>query len=92
MGISIYTSEEITEMADTWANFSGFSGETCGNCRKTANVFALGAGWFCDCGHYNVQSYSHSNRPWKNPDMGTPRDVIAKGFKNSTKYQAILKG
>jgi alkaline phosphatase len=40
----IYTPEEITDMCDTWANFNGFSGETCGSCHKTANVFAYGAG------------------------------------------------
>lgn len=41
----IYTVEEVTEMCDTWANFNGFTGEVCSKCKRTANVFALGAGW-----------------------------------------------
>ena len=29
-----YTAEQITEMWDTWVNFNGFTGETCGHCKK----------------------------------------------------------
>jgi len=85
-----YTANEITEMSDTWQNYNGFTGETCGKCKKTANVFAYGAGWFCDCGNYNVQSFSSFQIPHENPDIGTPRSVIAEGHKNSKKHAEFL--
>ena len=87
-----YTSEEITEMCETWVNYNGFTGETCGKCHRTANVFAYSPGWFCDCGHYNIQSWSYAQMPHENPDMGTPRDVIVLGHKTSTRWQKFIKG
>ena len=89
--IKKYTSEEITEMADTWSNYNGFSGETCGNCHRTANVLALGPGWICECEHFNVQSWSHANMPHENPDLGPARSVIQEGHKASKKYAAFLQ-
>jgi hypothetical protein len=88
----IYTAEEITEMCDTWANYNGHTGEICGNleCHRTANVFALGSGWICDCGHYNVQSFYQVNIPHENPDMGTPNSVLIEGHKNSVKWKKLL--
>jgi hypothetical protein len=79
--MEVYTVSEITEMADTWANYNGFTGETCGVCEKTANVLAGGAGWFCDCGHYNVQSLSDFGVLHEQPDMGTLGSVIVEGHK-----------
>lgn len=86
----VYTAEEITEMCDTWANYQGHTGESCGSCHKTANVFSGGAGWFCICGHYNVQSFSHSNIPHENPNMGTPFAVLREGHGNSVKWKKLL--
>ena len=88
--MDVYTAEEITEMADIWANDQSFTGETCGKCKKTANVFAGGAEWFCDCGHYNVQSFGSFNMPHNFPDMGTPSKVIKLGYENSSKLKALL--
>ena len=79
--MKVYTALEITEMADTWANYNGFTGETCGACGKTANVLAGGAGWFCDCGHYNAQSLSNFRAPHERPDVGTPGSVIVEGYR-----------
>jgi hypothetical protein len=83
-----YSANEIAKMCDTWQNYNGFTGEVCGKCKKTANVFALGAGWFCDCGHYNVQSFFSSQGLYGNPDMGTPANVILEGHRNSKKHSA----
>jgi hypothetical protein len=85
-----YTVEQITEMCETWVNYNGFTGETCGMCHKTANVFSLGTGWFCDCGHYNDQSWYYTNIPHEKPDMGNFRSVIYAGHKNSTKWQSPI--
>jgi len=87
----LYTAEDITEMCDTWMNFNGFSGETCGSCHKTASVFGYGSGWICDCGHYNAQCWSSSNIPHEKPDMGTPAEVIRLGIKNSKRWQNLIK-
>jgi hypothetical protein len=89
--MDIYTKEQITEMADTWRNYHGFSGETCGKCHKTANVFAFSLGWICDCGHFNLQAWSLAQVPHEQPDMGTPRAVIVEGNRASKKYQAYLR-
>lgn len=87
----IYTAEEITEMCDTWVNYQGHTGESCGTCHKTANVFSGGAGWFCECGHYNVQSFSNSNTPHENPDIGTPSSILKEGHGNSTKWKKLMQ-
>ena len=83
---SEWTPEKIAEAVATWHNWPGFSGESCGNCRATANVLAGGPGWFCpvcevvvDTGddekllvseEYNCQSWSCHQMPHENPDYG----------------------
>lgn len=84
----VYTKEEIIEMIDTWANFNGFTGESCPYCKRTHNVFAGGAGWFCyHCGHYNNQFLFDFNIPYDNPDYGTPASVIDDAWRESKKYK-----
>lgn len=87
---STYTPAEITEMCDTWHGFNGFSGETCGKCHRTANVFAFGPGWFCGCGHYNIQSWSHAKIPHDQPDFGPRACVIRAGIGASQRWQALV--
>ena len=53
-----------------------YSGETCGMCNRKANVLFPGAGWFCPCGHYNVQSFSHHQPAHVKPDIGPSRRKI----------------
>ena len=79
--MNTYTTDEITEMANSWRNYNGFSGETCGKCQKTANVLAGGPGWICDCGHYNTQGIWGHSIPHEQPDMGTPLIIIDEGHK-----------
>jgi hypothetical protein len=79
-----FTAEEIAEAVDTWANFTGFSGETCGECRKTANVLC-GPGWLCVCGHYNVQRF-HPRHPHPSPDLGPDAEIIGRGYRASERW------
>lgn len=90
-GIEIYSIARITEMSDTWRNYNGFTGETCGVCKKTANVLALGPGWVCDCKHFNVQSFIYVQIPHDNPDMGTPKSIIVAGHQNSKRHVEFLR-
>ena len=60
-------------------HYQGFSAETCGHCKATANVLSDNAGWFCVCGHYNLQNWSHHQRPHKQPDYGPSMTTILEG-------------
>ena len=77
-----FSVEKIVDAITTWANFNGFSGESCSKCKKTVNVLGCGPGWFCVCGHYNAQSFSHNQIPHDNPDLGPTKDTI---------YEAVAK-
>jgi hypothetical protein len=70
-----YSVEKIQEMA-AWTNFQGFTADTCGKCKKTANLLAGGAGWFCPCGHFNVLPWSNMQIPHDLPDYGPPRECM----------------
>jgi len=70
-----FTKEEIAEMA-TWPYFRGFTADSCGRCKKTANVL-WGAGYFCPCGHYNILSWYYTQIPHEAPYYGPSRQVIA---------------
>lgn len=71
-----YTKEQIVNAVKTWANYPGFSAETCGQCKRKANVLAGSPGWFCDNGHYNVQALSGFDIPHEKPDLGPTRATI----------------
>lgn len=77
-----YTPEQLAQMF-TWPHFNGFSGEQCSQCKKTANVPAGGPGWFCDEGHYNVQSWSFHQIPHEAPALGPTRQQIQDAIKAS---------
>lgn len=83
---NMYTADEIAEMADTWANYNGFSGERCGGCGKTANVLAGGVGWFCECEYYNIQSVHFYSTPHETPDIGPARETIRLGHNKSLRF------
>lgn len=85
-----FSAEEIAEALDTWANFVGFSGETCGKCGKTANVLVGGAMWECVCGHYNVTPFIIHRIPHEQPDLGPSYEVIEQGYFYSKKHAAIF--
>ena len=87
-----YTHEQIVEAATVWANFNGFSGESCSECRKTANVLAGGSSWFCVCGHCNYQSFRHNQIPHENPDLGPTGSLIKEGLDAARKQQAVSLG
>lgn len=59
------------------AGFSGsFTAATCGGCQKTANV-VTSSGWFCACGHFNVELWSGDFiMPHERPDIGPTRAAI----------------
>lgn len=63
-----FTDDKLVEMFG-WGNFRGFSGETCGSCKKTANV-PIEAEWFCPCGAFNAMSFNHHQTPHETPDYG----------------------
>ncbi len=63
-----FTDDKLVEMFG-WLHFMGFSGETCGSCKKTANV-PIGPGWFCPCRAFNAMSFSHHQTPYEAPDYG----------------------
>lgn len=75
-----FTHEQIVKAATTWANFNGFSGEVCHQCKKTANVLAGGHGWFCVCGAYNAQNFHDYWIPRENPDLGPTEAVIQAAY------------
>lgn len=85
-GESSFTVDKIVEARTTWAMFNGFSGESCGRCLAEANVLAGGPGWFCGCGHYNVQSWSCHQIPHEHPDHGPSQATIGKAYE---KYRAL---
>lgn len=53
-----------------------FTASSCGKCKKTANVVATNAGWFCACGGYNVLPWSGYVAPHYRPDLGPTADDI----------------
>lgn len=86
-----YTPEQLAEMF-TWPRFNGFVGETCGQCKKTANV-PHGAGWFCKCGAYNAQFFHGGMMPHEHPDYGVSAEEIrqavarARSIKSQEEFQ-----
>ena len=78
-----YTAPEIREML-RWANFNGFTADSCGKCRKTVNVLAGGPGFFCACGHYNIQSWHCFQIPHERPDYGPAQATIQEGLHGGT--------
>ena len=78
-----WTEEKITEAADTWFMFNGFSAETCSDCKRKVNVPAGGPGWFCCCGGYNCQSFSGYQMPYEKPDLGPTQATIRRGIHRS---------
>ena len=74
-----YSAAQIASMCSNGGIYNGFTAESCGHCKAKANVFAHNAGWFCACGHFNCQSWSHSCIPHEHPDHGPSLAVIRAG-------------
>jgi hypothetical protein len=74
-----YSIEKIREMKQ-WPGFNGFTAESCGSCKATANVLAGGPGWFCPCGHFNVQSWSGFQIPHRAPTYGPGQAKILEAY------------
>lgn len=85
----MFTVRQITDAADTWANFNGFTGETCHGCKKTANVLAGGPGWICTCGEYNAQGLHDYRISHTSPDLGPDAETIQAGYALSQKHGNI---
>lgn len=81
-----FTVDKIAEMA-TWQFFEGFTSATCGGCHKSANV-PIGAGWFCECGQYNVLPWHSYQIPYDTPDMGPSRSDIQAGYAKAKQAKA----
>lgn len=77
-----WTVQRITEAVDTWAVWPGFTADTCGRCRRTANIPAAGS-WCCCCGHYNILPWHGHQISHERPDIGPPRWVIHRGIDRS---------
>lgn len=77
-----YTSDQIRQAVSNH-RYMGWGAESCGSCRKTANVLAGGPGWFCPCGQYNVQSWSHRQFPHEAPDYGPSGPKIREALQTS---------
>ncbi len=74
-----YSAMQIASMCSNGGIYNGFTAESCGHCKAKANVFAHNAGWFCTCGHYNVQSWNHSCIPHEQPDLGPSQATLREG-------------
>ena len=87
---------KIADAVRTWNSFDGFTAETCGKCKATANVLGGCPGWFCPCGHYNCQSWNCHTIPHAHPTYGPDRQVIldgvAQGRRNLSKMELVLHG
>lgn len=77
-----WSQEKIIEAATTWANFNGFTADTCWKCKRTANVLAGGPGWFCVCGYYSTLPWSGHQIPHDNPDLGPKQEDITAAYKS----------
>jgi hypothetical protein len=86
----VYSAEEISEIIDHWKAYVGFSGETCANCPRTANILSGGPGWLCVCGHYNSQFFGTAGSMHPKPDMGPSLGTIVEGKKLSKKYSKLI--
>lgn len=75
----IWPPEKIAGMARD-RTYPGFSGESCSSCKAKANVLARQAGWFCPCGAFNCQSWSHTQFPHEGPTYGPTPDEIREGL------------
>lgn len=90
--LKIYTKEELIQMYDEWKFFIGFSGETCPECKKTHNIILGWAGWFCcNCGAYNSLDMDKYHEIHENPDYGTPASVITEAWRESKKYENMMR-
>jgi len=78
------TEEEIIEACGR-PGFNGYTAEACGKCRKKANVLNGGHGWFCTCGHFNMQSFHGANIPHKDPDLGPSHDFLLAAYAKAKK-------
>jgi hypothetical protein len=79
--------EQIVEAATNWNTYPGFGGERCGGCYAEANVLADGPGWFCPCGHWNMQCRNHQ-RPHEEPTFGPMACTIKRAHRIVTSVYA----
>jgi len=77
-----YSVEKIVEMC-SWIYFQGFTGDSCGACKKTVNILDGIPGWMCpNCGSYNAMPFHGSGRiPFESPDYGPSREHIQEAYR-----------
>lgn len=72
-------------MTDYFATTVGdfhFVGDSCSQCKKTANV-AHCPGWFCQCGAYQVLPFYGGQIPHETPDIGPTASDIQTAIKQA---------
>lgn len=73
--------EEIVEAitggtdSDGLRGFNGFTGTSCGGCKKTINIVRSEFPWVCVCGHSNAGTRSGFIL-YASPDLGPTRATI----------------
>ncbi len=77
-----FTEEKVIDACTTWVNFSGFTGEQCGKCKKKANVLVSRFDWTCVCGHRNLQKRHH---PHESPDLGPTQAFLRAAYAKAEK-------
>ena len=70
-----WTIEAMQMLMIRWNNKSywrhPFTADTCGTCKAEVNIATGNAGWFCECGAYNVQDWSGNVvHPFDEPKYG----------------------
>jgi len=86
------TAAQITDACKTWANFNGFSGESCYHCLTDQNVLAGGPGFICPvCAHHNMVGWHAHQMPHEFPEYGPTREVIHAGVERYRKDVGELR-
>lgn len=88
--VTNFSDEKLVEMFG-WPHFNGFTADRCGGCEKTANV-PCAAGWFCQCGYYNILSWGNHDIPHKAPELGPSRERIEAAVKTAREMLETAHG
>lgn len=85
------TADEIVEARTSWANYPGFTADSCGKCLTLVNVLAGGGSWFCaNCGHLNLMCWAGHQIPHEHPDFGPTLTVIREGHERTTEIDYVI--
>lgn len=86
---STWTLEEVLSVLESGG---GFTADNCGKCRIKANIRAGGPGWWCPCGHWNLQDWSgNSVIPYDSPDFGPTRELFDAAHSIRTVVKPVME-